>query len=51
MSLLTEFARRHQHTIPVVDENRRLIGILTQGDVIAGLFGQLALADAQRQAA
>lgn len=42
--------RRHQHTVPVVDENRRLIGILTQGDVIAGLFGQLAVADARRGA-
>jgi CBS domain-containing membrane protein len=43
--------RRHQHAVPVVDENHRLIGILTQGDVIAGLFGQLALADARKQAA
>ena len=39
--------RRHQHTVPVVDADGRLVGMLTQGDVIGGLFRQLALTGAR----
>jgi CBS-domain-containing membrane protein len=34
------------HHIPVLDETRKMVGMVTQSDVIAALYKQIALARA-----
>lgn len=42
VELVTLFADLGHHHIPVVDEHRQLVGIITQADLIAGLYRQTA---------
>jgi CBS domain-containing membrane protein len=40
VELLALFAGRGHHHVPVVDGERRLAGIITQADLISGLYQQ-----------
>lgn len=40
-------SRHHPHAIPVVDANERLVGILSQTDILAALYHQLAIGQAR----
>lgn len=42
-SLVRDVARSGRHHVPVVDDAGRLVGLLTQSDMIAALYRQLAL--------
>ncbi|WP_322044638.1 HPP family protein [Paraburkholderia sp. J67] len=48
VDLLALFAGRGHHHVPVVDEQRRLAGIVTQADLISGLYQQTQPLQTQR---
>jgi len=51
VELVPLFADDGHHHIPVVDSHDRLVGIITQSDLIAGLYRQTQMqAQAQAQA-
>ncbi len=50
VELVPLFAHEGHHHIPVVDASRRLAGIITQADLISGLYRQTQTLTLQRRA-
>lgn len=46
-ALLERLTHGGRHHVPVVDARRRLVGMVTQSDLLAALFQQLALGDSR----
>jgi CBS domain-containing membrane protein len=47
VELVQQLSDQRPHHIPVLDESRRMLGIVTQSDIIAALFKPLALSTVQ----
>ena len=45
-TLVHDLSEKGLHHIPVVDDKRRVLGIVTQSDIIAALYKRIALSTA-----
>ncbi|MDO8458616.1 MAG: HPP family protein [Burkholderiaceae bacterium] len=46
--LVQQLSNKNLHHIPVIDEKRQVLGIVTQSDIIAALYKHIALSTVQR---